>query len=195
MNSWSWDNPHAFGNQVGHSNAQTTSSGKVKCTGEHFSWYGSNDLRAKSQPSSCQQYKPGDSDSLAIRQLNWDWKIDEDDDDEIWADPREPSSGRSRPSDGNNNDDSENEEDRQGGEKGTREEKGTKGGKGKGNGKGKGKEKWKGKAMEEAQGKGKGNGNGKGIVKQTPWGDNISHAILCSRSRKCMRQTPTQRAN
>jgi len=93
--------------------------------------------------------------------------IDEDDDDDNWADPGAPSGGRSRPSDGNDNDDSEGEEDTQGGEKGTGKEKGTKDGTGKG----------KGKATEEGKGKGKGNGNGKGIVKQTPGGDDIAHAV------------------
>jgi len=80
MNNWRWDNPRAFGDQVDRSTPHTTSSGKVKRTGECFSWYGSNDLRAKIEPPSCQQYKPGDF--LAIRHLNWDEIIDEDDDDD-----------------------------------------------------------------------------------------------------------------
>jgi hypothetical protein len=143
MNNWRWDNPRAFGDQVDRSNPQTTSSGKVKRTGERFSWYGSDDLRAKIEPPSCRQYKPGDF--LAVRPLNWDEIIDEDDDDENWADPGAPSGGRSRPGDDNDNDDGEGEEDTQGGEKGTGKGKGTKDGKGKG--------------------KGKGKGNGKGIVK------------------------------
>jgi len=117
------------------------------------------------EPPSCRQYKPGDF--LTIRPLNWDEIINEDDDDENWVDPGAPSGGRSRPSDGNDNDDSEGEEDMQGGEKGTRKGKGTKDGKRKG----------KGKATEKGKGKGIANGNGKGIVKQTPGGDNISHAI------------------
>jgi hypothetical protein len=157
MNSWRWDNPHTFGDQVDRSNPQTTSSGKIKRTGERFSWYGSDDLRAKIEPPSCQQYKPGDF--LAVRPLNWDEIIDEDDDDENWADPGVPSGGRSRPGDGNDNDDGEGEEDTQGGEKGTGNGKGTKDVKGK------------------RKGKGKGNGNGKGIVKRTPGGDDISRAI------------------
>jgi hypothetical protein len=145
MNNWRWDNPRAFGDQVDRSNPQTTSSGKVKRTGERFSWYGSDDLRAKIEPPSCRQYKPGDF--LAVRPLNWDEIIDEDDDDENWADPGAPSGGRSRPGDDNDNDDGEGEEDTQGGEKGTGKGKGTKDGKGKG------------------KGKGKGNSKGKGIVK------------------------------
>ena len=157
MNNWRWDNPRAFGDQVDRSNPQTTSSGKVKRTGERFSWYGSDDLRAKIEPPSCRQYKPGDF--LAVRPLNWDEIIDEDDDDDNWADPGAPSGGRSRPGDGNDNDDGESEEDTQGGEKGTGKGKGTKDGKGKG------------------KGKGKGNGNGKGIVKRTPGGDDISRAV------------------
>jgi len=115
MNNWRWDNPRAFGDQVDRSNPQTTSSGKVKRTGEHFSWYGSDDLRAMIEPPNCRQYKPGNF--LAFRQLNWDEIIDEDDDDDNWADPSAPSSGRSRPGDGNDNDDAESEEDTQGCEK------------------------------------------------------------------------------
>jgi len=144
-NNWRWDNPHAFGDQVDRSNPPTTSSGNVKRTGEHFSWYGSDDLWAKIEPPSCRQYKPGDF--LAVRPLNWDEIFDEDDDDENWADPGAPSGGRSRPGVENDNDDGEGEEDTQGGEKVTGKVKGTKDGKGKG------------------KGKGKGNGKGKGIVK------------------------------
>jgi len=165
MNYWRWDKPRAFGDQVNRSNQQTSSLGKVKRTGEHFSWYGSKDLRAKIQPPSCRQYKPGDF--LAIRPLNWDDIINEDDDDDNWADPRAPSGGRSHPSDGNDNDDSEGEEYTQSGEKGTGKGKGTKDGKGKG----------KGKSTKEGKGKGKGNGKGNGIVKQTPGGDDIARAV------------------
>jgi hypothetical protein len=60
MNNWRWDNPHTFGDQVDRANPQTTSSGNDKRTGEHFSCYGSNDLRAKIEPPCCRQYKPGD---------------------------------------------------------------------------------------------------------------------------------------
>jgi len=144
MNNWRWDNPHAFGDLVDRSNPQTTSWGKVKHTGERFSWYGSDDLTAKIEPPSCQQYKPGEF--LAVRPLNWDVLIDWDDDDENWADPGAPSGGRSRPGDHNDNDDGEGEEDTQGCEKGPGNGKGTKDGKGKG------------------KGNGKGNGKGKGIV-------------------------------
>jgi hypothetical protein len=145
MNNWRWDNPPDFRNRVDRSNPQTTSSGQVKRTCERFSWYGSHDLRAKIEPPSCRQYKPGAF--LAVRPLNWDEIIDEDDDDENWGDPRAPSGGRSRPGDDNDNADGEGEEDTQGGEKGTGKGKGTQDGKGKG------------------KGKGKGNGKGKGIVK------------------------------
>jgi len=55
MNNWRWDNPRAFGVEVDHSSPQTTSSGKVKCPGERFSLYGSDDLRAKIEPPSCCQ--------------------------------------------------------------------------------------------------------------------------------------------
>jgi hypothetical protein len=126
--------------------------GKVKHTGEHFCWYGSDDLRAKIELPSCRQYKPGDF--LAVRPLNWDEIIDEDHDDEDWADPGGPSGGLSRPGDNNDNDDGDGEEDTQGGEKGTWNGKGTKDGSGKGKGKGKGKR------------KGKGNGRGQGIVER-----------------------------
>jgi len=157
MNNWRWDNPGACRDEVDCSNPQTTSSRKVKCTGECLSSYGSDDLRAKIEPPSCRQYKPGDF--LAVRPLNWDEIIDVDDDDENWVDPGAPSSGRSRPGDGNDNDDSEGEKDTQGGEKGTGKGNGTKDRKGKG------------------KGKGKANSKGKGIIKQTPGGDDTSRAV------------------
>jgi len=43
MNNSRWDNPHAFGDIVNRSNLQTTSTGKIKHTGDSFSWYGSDD--------------------------------------------------------------------------------------------------------------------------------------------------------
>jgi hypothetical protein len=106
-------------------------------------------------------------DFLAVRGLNWEEIITEDDNDDNWADPGGPSGGRSHPSDGNDNDDSKGEEDTQSGEKGT----------GKGQGKKYGKRKGKGKAIEEGKGKGKGNGKGKGIVKQTPGEDDTTRAV------------------
>jgi hypothetical protein len=157
MNNWRWDNPRAFGDQVTRSNPHTPSSGKVKRTGEHFSWYGSDDLRAKIEPPSCRQYKPGDF--LGVRPLNWDEIIDKDDDDDNWADPGAPRGGRSRPGDGNDNDNGESEEDTQGAGKGTGKGKGTKNGKAQG------------------KGKGKGNSKGKGIVKRTPQGDDVPRAV------------------
>jgi hypothetical protein len=165
MNNRRWDNLCAFGDQVDHSNLQTNSPGNVKPTSKRFSWYGSGDVRAMIEPPSCRQYKPGDI--LAVRPLNWDEIIDQDDDDENWANPRAQSGGRSRPSDGNENDDGKGEEDAQGGENWTKKGKATKDGKGK----------WKGKAMEKGKGMGKGNSKGKGIVKQTPGEDDISRAI------------------
>jgi hypothetical protein len=80
MNNWRWENLRAFGDQVDHSNSHTTSSGHVKRTCEPFSWYASDDPRAKVEPPSCRQYKQGEI--LAIRQLNWDEIMDEDDDNE-----------------------------------------------------------------------------------------------------------------
>jgi len=169
MNNCRWDNPCAFGDQVDHSNPQTTSSWKVIHTTEHFSWYGSPDLWAKIEPPSRQQYKPGDF--LAVRPVSWDEIIDEDDDDENWVDRAALCGGSSRPGDGNDNDDDKGEEDTQGrgirnrkrmevmNRKGKREA--TKDGKG------------KGKATEGGKRKGKGNGTGKGkgIVKRPPGGE------------------------
>jgi hypothetical protein len=151
MKNWRWDNPRAFGDQVDHSNPQTTSSGKVIRTCERFSWYGRDDLRAKIEPPSCRQYKPGDF--LAVRPLNWDEIIDEDDDDDNWADPGAPSGGRSRPGDGNDNDNGESEEDTQGGEKGTGKGKGIKDGRGKGRRLRTGRGKGRGRGRETVKGK------------------------------------------
>jgi hypothetical protein len=109
MNNWRWGKPRAFRDQVDRSNTQISSLGKFEDTGERFSWYGSDDLRAKIVPPSCQQYKPGDF--LAVGPLNWDEIIDEDDDDENWVDPSAPSGGRSHPSNGNDKNDGEGEED------------------------------------------------------------------------------------
>jgi hypothetical protein len=89
MNNCRWDNPNAFGDQVDHTSLQTSSSGKVKCAGECFSWYGSDDLRAKIAPRSYWQYKPGDF--LTIRPLNSDEIIDKDNEDDNWADHGAPS--------------------------------------------------------------------------------------------------------
>jgi hypothetical protein len=47
MNNWRWDNSCAFGDQVDCTNPQIPSSEKVKSTSEHFSWYGSDDLRER----------------------------------------------------------------------------------------------------------------------------------------------------
>ena len=167
VNNWRWDNHRAFGDQVDRSNLQTSSLGKVKRTGERFSLDSSDGLRAKIEPPSCRQYKPGDIQ--AVRPLNWDEIIDRDDDDETWADPSVPSGGRSHPGDDNENGDGEGEEETQGGEIGT--------GKGKGTKDGKGKEKGKVKVIEEGMGMGKGNGEGNSIVKPTPGGDDNSRAV------------------
>jgi len=80
MNNRRWDNPHAFGDQVDHSNRQRSSSVMVKHSGECFSWYRNVDLRAKIKPPSSWLYKP--SNLLAIRRLNCAEITDEDDDDE-----------------------------------------------------------------------------------------------------------------
>jgi hypothetical protein len=84
MNNWRRDNPRAFRDHVDHSNPRTISSGKDKRTSERFSWYSSDDLKATIEPPSCQQYKP--RNFLAVRPLNWDEIIDQDEDDDNWAD-------------------------------------------------------------------------------------------------------------
>jgi hypothetical protein len=167
MKNWRWENPRAFGDQVDRSYPQRACSGKVKRNGECFSQYVSDDLRAKIEPPSCRQYKTGDS--LAVRPLNWDERLDKEDDGENCEDPRAPSDGRSHPGDANNNNNGEGEEDTQGHENGTRKGKGTNN------------EQWNGKATEDrkgkGRGKGKGNSKGKGGAKHTPGGDDISCAV------------------
>ena len=76
---------------------------RERLNAERFSWYGSDDLRAKIELPSCRQYKPGNF--LAIRPMNWDKIIDEDDHDENWVDPGALSGGRSRHGVDNDNDD------------------------------------------------------------------------------------------
>jgi len=61
-------------------NAGVRALTKVKRTGDHFSWCGSDDLWAKIESPSCRQYKPGDF--LGVGPLNSDEIIDDDDDDE-----------------------------------------------------------------------------------------------------------------
>jgi len=80
----------------------------VKRREEDFSQYCSNHPRAKTEPPSCCQYKPGTF--LAKRQQNWEEIIHGDDDDERWADPGPPRSGCSHHGDGSHNDDDEGEE-------------------------------------------------------------------------------------
>ena len=171
MNNWRWDNSHAFRDQVDRSNPQTTSSGMVKSTGHRFPCDGSDDLRSKIEPPSCQEYNEGNI--LAVRPLNWDEIIDEDDDDDEWVDPRAPGGGRSRPGDCNDSDDGDGEEDTQGGEKENGNRKEAKGWKGKQKASEDGKGKWKAtvEVMGNSNGNGNWNGKGKGIVKQTLRGE------------------------
>ena len=157
MNNWRWDNPRDFGDHVDRSNPQTTSSGKIKRTGERFPCYSSDDHRAKIVPPGCRQYKPGDF--LAVRPRNSEDIMDEDDEDANWADAGAPCGGRRCHGNVNDNDNGEGEEDMQGGEKRNEKGKGTKDGKGK------------------RKRKGKGNGKRKSIGKQTPGGDDISRAV------------------
>jgi len=65
MNNWRWANPHAFGDQVDSSNPEPTILRNVIHTGERFSWYGRDDLRARIEPQSCRPYKAGEF--LAVR--------------------------------------------------------------------------------------------------------------------------------
>jgi len=189
MINWQWDNPRALRYGVEQFNPETPSSGKVKHYHEDFSWYGSDVLRATIEPPSCSHYKP--TECVAIRPLNGDGMINEDDDDENWVDPGGPSSGRSRVSDDNDNDDTEGEEETHGGEKGTGKGKRTKDGKGKGKGKGKG----TGKETEEGRGGGREMVMGKVLLNKPQW-EMISLVLwLCSWRRKCMRKTRIQRAN
>jgi len=182
MNNWRWDNPHAFRDLVDHSNPQTPSLGKVKHTGKRISWYGSNDPRATTDPPRCRLYKP--DNFLAMRPLNWDEIIEEEDDDENKVDPGAPSGGWSGPGNGNDNDDGKGEEHMQGGDNGTGKVMGTKDGKG------------KGKATEDGKGKGEGKGKGNGkVLFNKLHGEMISLVpLLCSCRRKCQRQPWTLRA-
>jgi len=181
MNNCRWDNTRGVGDQVDSSNSQTSSSGKVECTCEWFSCYSTDDLRAKIEPPSCRQHKPGEL--FAVRPQNCDEIIDEDDDDENRADSGAPSSGRSHRGDGKDNDGSKGEDNTQGGEQGTGRRMGTKDEKGKltltedvkGKGMATEQGKWKGKGNGKGKGKGKGkgigNGKGKGIIIKTPGGE------------------------
>jgi len=193
MNNWKYKNPCDFGDQVHQSIPQTTSSENDGRTSECFAWDGSDDPRETIEPPSCRQYKPGQF--LAGRPLHWHEIMDKDEDDENRVDPRAPSGGWSRPGDADTKDDSDGEEDTQGGEKGTGNWKATK----HGNGNGMATADWKGKgmgmgkAMEE--GKGKGNSTGKGFLNKLQGEMRSLVPLLCSCSRKCMRQTLTRRAN
>ena len=62
---------------------------------------------------------------MAVRLLIWNEIIDEVDDDDSWADPGVPSSARSHPGNGNDNDYGDSEEDTPASAKGTRKWKGT----------------------------------------------------------------------
>jgi len=83
MNNCRVYNPRAFGGHIDHSNPQTPSSRKVQRTGQCFSRQGSDDPAAKIEPPSWRQCEP--NDFLAVRPLNWDDIVDEDDDDANWA--------------------------------------------------------------------------------------------------------------
>ena len=61
MIHWMWDISSAFGDRIDRSNQQTTSLWKVERTSERFSWYSSDDLRAKIEPSSCWQHNQATS--------------------------------------------------------------------------------------------------------------------------------------
>jgi hypothetical protein len=84
MNNRRWDNRSAFGDQADRPKLQTSSSKEVKCTGERFSWYSCDDIRAKIEPPRCQQYTPGAF--LSGIPLNSDEILAHDVDDENWVD-------------------------------------------------------------------------------------------------------------
>lgn len=106
---------------------------------------------------------------LDIRPLNWDEIIEEDDDNENWADRGSLGDRSTHPGDENHHHDGKGQVNKQGGVQWTRKGKGTQD------------ENGKGKATEDEKGRGKGlgmpNGERKGIVILTPGGDVISHAI------------------
>jgi len=74
MNILSCNNSLALTAQGDHSNPQTTSLGKVECTGNHFAWYSRNDPKATVEPPGGRQYKR--RDILAHRPQNCDEIID-----------------------------------------------------------------------------------------------------------------------
>jgi len=55
MNNWRWVNAHTFGDQVNHSNVWATSLRMVEWTGQHYSRYSSDDIRALIEPACCQK--------------------------------------------------------------------------------------------------------------------------------------------
>ena len=181
MNNGRWHNPSAFGDQVDHCNPQMTSSWKDKPTGEHCSWYSSDDPTAKIEPPSCRQYTP--DNFLAVRPLYCDEIFNEDDGDENCTVLGAPSGGRCRTDDRNDNDADQGEGHTQGGEKGMGNRKGARNGKRKwkatedGKGKRKPREEWKGNGNRNRNGNGNRNrngnrnGNGKCIVEQTLRGE------------------------
>ena len=178
MNNWRRDKPQFFGDQVDHSTLPAPNWGMVTQTWVRYSWYCSDNPRAKIDMPRCSQYMP--ANFLAIRPLNCDEINTQDDDDENWADHGPPSGRRCRTGDCHDNDDGEGEEDtHSGGGNGTAKGTGSQDGKGTGKATvdGKGNGKWKGKTMEAGKGKGKGNTKGKCIVERTPEGDDISRAI------------------
>ena len=134
---------------------------------------------------------------LPVRLLNWDEIDDEDDDDENSVDSGVPSSGRSRPGDGNDYDNGKGHKDTEGGEAQTREGNRTRN------------KKWTGMVIEDAKGKWRGKGKamedetekGMGTVKgqvllNKPQGEMISLVPLhYSWRRKCIMQTQIQMAN
>jgi len=103
--------------------------GRLHATVSVSSRYGSDAVSSKIEPRSCRQDEPGDF--VAVRPLNWDERIDEDDDDENWTAHGEPRGGRSRSGNSSENDDGKGEHDTQRGDTGTRKGMGPKNGKGK----------------------------------------------------------------
>jgi hypothetical protein len=124
LNNWRWDRPSALGDEVIRSNPQKTRLVKLNLAGEHFSSYGSGELMATVEQPACRLCKRGDF--FAIRRLNRDQAIANDDDDENCGGPEMPSCVLSHPGHKDGNDDGNGEEGMPGGVTGTRNGRGRK---------------------------------------------------------------------
>jgi hypothetical protein len=114
MNNSRGDNPCSSWNPNDHGGPETATPGKITGTCEHFSWYSCNDLRAMNESRSCLEYKIGYF--LAVAPRIWEEIIDHDASQENWLDSCAACCGRSRPSDGYDNNNSSPDEETLGGE-------------------------------------------------------------------------------